>query len=84
MLTEMLTEIRKCSVFNGFVSLYGGFDSRIPLHEPLRNLRPQRSFCAQNVNSLTHLHQAVAFYTVVLCRSRQRSHAEKSRQMSAI
>jgi hypothetical protein len=64
--------------------LLSGFDSRIPLHEPLRNLRPQRSFCAQNVNSLTHLHQAVAFYTTALWRSRQRSHAEKSRQMSAI
>lgn len=84
MLMKMLTAIRKCSVFNCFTAFYSGFDSRIPLHEPLRNLRPQRSFCAQNVNSLMHLHQAVAFYTVALCRSRQRSHAEKSRQMSAI
>lgn len=25
----MLTEIRKCSVFNGFTAIFGGFDSRI-------------------------------------------------------
>lgn len=53
---------KKCSVFNGFMMLFSGFDSRIPLHEPLRNLRPQRSFCAQKANSLTHMHQAVLFF----------------------
>jgi len=38
----MLTPSQKRSIFNGFTAFFGGFDSRIPLHEPLRNLRPQR------------------------------------------
>lgn len=70
MLTKMLTQSRKRSVFNGFTVLFSGFDSRIPLHEPLRNLRPQRSFYAQKANSLTHMHQAV-FYTAAISRARR-------------
>lgn len=66
----MLTPSQKRSIFNGFTAFFGGFEPRIPLHEPLRNLRPQRSFCAQKANSLTHMHQAV-FYTAAISQARR-------------
>lgn len=61
MLTKMLTQSRKCSVFNGFTVLFSGFDSRIPLQSPLQLPICSGIFCHSPEKPDANLRQAFSF-----------------------